>query len=132
GSNKDIDDVSTWECKTVNNATPKDEIVNAYSALFLNPTNGHAIFYAGAERDKNNGNSFVGFWIFRSAVGCSTPGTFVGQHTDGDLLILSNFTGGGTHPLVEVYMWIGSGLVLQTSGNFCHDAAANDTVCGEV
>jgi uncharacterized repeat protein (TIGR01451 family) len=131
-SNKDIDDVSTWECKTVNNPTPKDEISNAYAALFVDPSTGHVILYAGGERDKNNGNSFMGFWIFQDAVGCASPGNFTGQHTDGDVLILSNFTGGGDHPLVEVYEWQSGGLTLVDSGNFCHTEGAGDDVCGEV
>src|ERR1041385_706860 len=131
-SNKDIDDVTTWECKSVNNPTPKDEIANAYSALFRNTANNHIIFYAGGERDDNNGNSFMGFWIFKDNVGCSSPGNFTGQHTDGDILVLSNFVGGGTHPLVEVYRWQSGGLVLSGSGGFCHDAGAGDDVCGEV
>src|SRR6266496_2070262 len=38
-SNKDIDNVNTWQCGSVNNPTPKDEISNAYSALFKNPSN---------------------------------------------------------------------------------------------
>ncbi|HXL44847.1 MAG TPA: hypothetical protein VN960_12415, partial [Gaiellaceae bacterium] len=130
-SNKDIDDVSTWECKSVNNPTPKDEISNAYAALFLDADN-HVILYAGGERDSNNGNSFMGFWIFKGAVGCNSPGNFSGQHTDGDVLILSNFTGGGTHPLVEVYEWDNGGLTLVDSGNFCHTEGAGDDVCGEV
>jgi hypothetical protein len=131
-SNKDIDDVSTWECKSVNNPTPKDEISNAYAALFVNTANNHVILYAGGERDKNNGNSFMGFWIFQGRVGCDSPGNFSGQHTDGDVLILSNFTGGGDHPLVEVYEWQNGGLTLVDSGNFCHTEGAGDDVCGEV
>src|SRR6266511_1518274 len=133
-SNKDIDDVSTWQCGSINNPTPKDEISNAYAALFRNTANDHLILYAGGERDENNGNSFMGFWIFKGAVGCNSPGTFSGQHTDGDILVLSNFTGGGAHPLVEVYRWDGvlGAPVLLSSGTFCHSSAAADAVCGEV
>ncbi|MEN3340634.1 MAG: hypothetical protein V7644_38 [Actinomycetota bacterium] len=132
-SNKDIDDVSTWQCKSVNNPTPKDEISNAYAALFQAPS-GDMVFYGAAERDKNNGESFVGFWLFKSPVGCSSPGNFTGAHTVGDILVLSNFTGGGTHPLVEVYKWVGGSnpLELLMSGGFCTAAGAGDSVCGEV
>src|SRR5919201_5857801 len=42
-SNKDIDNVTTWDCKSVNHPTPKDEITNAYAALFENTANGHVI-----------------------------------------------------------------------------------------
>ena len=104
-SNKDIDNVSTWQCGVQNNPLNKDDILNAYAALFKNTANNHVILYAGGERDSNNGNSFMGFWIFKGNVGCNPPGNFTGQHTDGDVLILSNFTGGGGTPLVQVYEW---------------------------
>jgi uncharacterized repeat protein (TIGR01451 family) len=131
-SNKDIDDVNTWQCGAINNPTPKDEIVNAYAALFRDTASNHVILYAGAERDENNGNSFMGFWIFKDNVTCSSPGTFSGQHSEGDVLILSNFTGGGVHPLVEVYQWTAGALALVASGTFCHASAPADSVCGEV
>jgi uncharacterized repeat protein (TIGR01451 family) len=131
-SNKDIDDVSTWQCGVQNNPLNKDDIRNAYAALFKNTADGHVILYAGVERDSNNGNSFAGFWIFKGNVGCNSPGNFSGQHTDGDVLILSNFTGGGGTPLVQVYEWMNGGLTLVDSGNFCSAAGSGDDVCGEV
>jgi hypothetical protein len=70
-SAKDIDDVSTWQCGSVNNPTSKDEILNAYAALF-SPSSGadagHVILYAASERASNNGDSFMGFWLFKSGV----------------------------------------------------------------
>src|SRR5512132_1564704 len=131
-SNKDIDDVSTWQCGVQNNPLNKDDILNAYAALFKNTANGHVILYAGVERDSNNGNSFAGFWIFKGNVGCNSPGNFTGAHTDGDVLILSNFTGGGGTPLVQVYEWMNGGLTLLDSGNFCSTTGSGDDVCGEV
>ena len=75
-STKDIDDVSTWQCGSVNNPTPKDEILNAYATLW-SPTSGadagHAIVYAAAERLANNGNAFMGFWLFQGRVACNSP-----------------------------------------------------------
>ena len=48
------------------------------------------ILYAGVERDSNNGDSFAGFWLFKGDVGCDpATGQFTGQHTDGDVLILT-------------------------------------------
>src|SRR5206468_145407 len=133
-SNKDIDNVSTWQCGVQNNPLNKDDILNAYAALFKNTANGHVILYAGVERDSNNGNSFAGFWIFKGNVGCNSPGNFSGAHTDGDVLILSNFTGGGGTPLVQVYEWMNGGLTLVDSGNFCvqNPPLSGDDVCGAV
>jgi uncharacterized repeat protein (TIGR01451 family) len=140
-SAKDTDAISSWNCGSINNPTAKDEILNAYGALF-SPTSGvdagHVIFYAGAERQSNNGNSFMGFWLFKSAVGCSSPTgsatSFTGAHSIGDLLILSNFTGGGSNPLVQVYEWgdPNPGLNLLFDGNFCSGASAGDKACGAV
>src|SRR5262245_29104850 len=33
-SDKDIRDISTWRCKSVNQPTPKDDLLNAYAAAF--------------------------------------------------------------------------------------------------
>ncbi len=125
--------MSTWQCGVQNNPLNKDDILNAYAALFKNTANGHVILYAGGERDSNNGNSFMGFWIFKGNVGCNPPGNFTGQHTDGDVLILSNFTGGGGTPLVQVYEWMNGGLVAPRLRRLLStDAASGDDVCGEV
>ncbi len=138
-SAKDTDPISSWNCGSINNPTAKDNLLNAYAALF-SPTSGvdagHVIFDAGAERESNNGDSFMGFWLFKSAVGCNSPTgaatPFSGAHSVGDLLVLSNFTGGGSNPLVQVYEWNGSGLTLLFDGNFCSGAAAGDKACGAV
>ncbi len=110
-SAKDIDDVSSWNCGSVNNPTAKDEILNAYATLWRPSSGadaGHVILDAAAERLSNNGNAFMGFWLFQGRVGCNSPTgaatPFVGAHNVGDILILSNFTGGGANPLVQVYV----------------------------
>ncbi len=144
---KDIDDVNTWQCGTVNNPTPKDEILNAYASLW-SPSSGadagHVILTAAAERLRNNGDSFMGFWLFQGRVACPSTGattTFVGAHNFGDVLILSNFTGGGNNPLVQVYVWnpgtpqATNPLELKFNGNFCSGASNDPTVdqaCGAV
>ena len=147
-SAKDIDDVSSWNCGSVNNPTAKDEILNAYATLWRPSTGadaGHVILNAAAERLSNNGNAFMGFWLFQGRVGCNSPTgaatPFVGAHQVGDILILSNFTGGGANPLVQVYVWNPgtpqqtNPLELKFSGNFCTDASTNPTLdqaCGAV
>jgi uncharacterized repeat protein (TIGR01451 family) len=138
GSDKDIDDVTTWQCASLNNPLGKDEILNAYTALFEAP-NGHFIQYFGFERAVNNGNSFMGFWLFKSGHGCSYPpggiGNFTGAHLPGDLLVLSDFTGGGKLSTVQVFRWdptAPNNLATVVSGADCQDAAAADTICGRV
>jgi hypothetical protein len=115
-SDKDIDGIGTWDCKTQNNVLNKDDLQNAYAAVIKVPADapdnaGHKVLYLGSERDSNNGDSFAGFWLLKDpTVGCSGTAGFSGHHTDGDILVVSNYTnGGGTHN-VQVYEWQGNDL----------------------
>ena len=71
--------------------------MNAYAAAYTAP-NGDEILYFGLEKNANEGNNNVGFWFLQDEVGCAAASgnnAFVGDHTDGDLLIVSAFTNGG-------------------------------------
>lgn len=109
---KDTDATANWGCKSQSTPTPKDNIQNAYAALIRVPTTaaenaGHTVLYLGSERRSNNGDSFAGFWLFRDpSVSCDlAAGHFVGVHSDGDILVLSNYTNGGGTQDVSVYQW---------------------------
>ena len=55
-SEKDILDITAWQCKSINNPTPKDEIFNAYAAIFTDTSGGDAgnrVLYVGFERFSN-------------------------------------------------------------------------------
>jgi hypothetical protein len=91
----------------------KDDITHAYAAMETDPTNGHVILYSGLDRFDNSGDSTAGFWFFTNPVGL-TPGTplssgspFVGAHTNGDILLVSDFTVGGSVSTVKVFRWTG-------------------------
>jgi hypothetical protein len=112
GGSKDDLDVSGWRFK--NGAVPdKDDITNAYAAAYN--INGKLYIYAGADRFDNSGDAFIGFWFFQNQVtlATGTPGgnglPFIGNHAVGDLLVLANFTGGGTTVTIEILRWVGSG-----------------------
>jgi uncharacterized repeat protein (TIGR01451 family) len=135
-SNKDIEPIPAWGCGPINNPENKDDLQNSYAALMLDGA-GHKVLYLGSERDTNNGTSFAGFWLLKDkTVGCNPPGGFTGGHTDGDILIVSDYTNGGGTQDVSVYKWVGgntttsdtSNLTLIASGGIC-GAAANDDVC---
>jgi hypothetical protein len=82
-----------------------------------------------SERESNNGDSFAGFWLFRSAIACNTAtGSFTGAHTNGDLLIVSNYTNGGGSQDVNLYEWENGALVSLDNGGVC-GAAAPDNMC---
>lgn len=142
---KDTDSIANWGCKTQNTPTSKDDIQNAYGAVFRIPNSapengGDIVAYFGVERLSNTGDSFAGFWLFKNPqVSCSGTGGFTGSHTDGDILILTNFTNGGSTAAVDVFQWVGDDatgspqmVTLANGGNVCGvspGGTAGDSVC---
>jgi hypothetical protein len=111
GGSKDINDVSQWRHK--NGSVPdKDNILQAVAAAFQLPAGGTAIYFA-ASRFDNSGDAQIGLWFFQQEVAPQANGTFgpapgqLANHTDGDLLLLVNFEGGGLVPTIQAYKWQG-------------------------
>ena len=104
---KDTLPVSGWQCNTDNNVGDKVDITNAYATAYTAP-NGDQILYFAQERNAQAGDANVGFWFLQDAVTCVSGGgtaTFTGAHKDGDLLIVSAFTNGGTVSNIKVFRW---------------------------
>jgi hypothetical protein len=137
----------TWQCKRDNNLLDKNDIMNAYAVSYA-PTGGDEILYFALERNGNEGAANVGFWFLQDGtVDCNAPGggnfQFSGNHVDGDLLVVSEFTQGGTVSTIQVFRWSGgaSGCVDNpnaagscdglpiTSGADCVGAPADDDAC---
>ncbi|MDP9329892.1 MAG: Ig-like domain-containing protein [Actinomycetota bacterium] len=121
GGSKDPQDVPNWDSKTETGGLPaKDNLLHGYAARYtgVGSPSGDYMFF-GADRYDNSGDSQIGFWFFRSRVSVNADGTFNGTHTagtvphsagtPGDILVLSDFTRGGTQPTVRVFEWVGSG-----------------------
>src|SRR5262249_47791574 len=82
---------------------------------------------AMVDRYDNSGNSTMGFWFFVNPVGLGPlgksngTGAFTGSHTTGDILLISNFTQGGSVSNIAVYEWVGTdsggSLVALNGGN---------------
>jgi uncharacterized repeat protein (TIGR01451 family) len=93
---------------------PKDDITHAYAAAYTDPSNGHLILYAGLDRFDNSGAATAGFWFFKNnisenpAVTTNGGHPFVGQHADGDILLVSDFTVGGSVSTIKVFRWTGN------------------------
>jgi uncharacterized repeat protein (TIGR01451 family)/fimbrial isopeptide formation D2 family protein len=105
GGSKDENDIPSWAITT--NAVPdKDELTDAYAAVY--EKNGETWVYFGADRFDNDGDAQIGFWFFQGNVGIAN-GDFTGNHVDGDVLILSEYTNGGVVDLVCAYEWEGAG-----------------------
>jgi hypothetical protein len=123
-----------WQCNHDSNVNSKTDIMNAYSAAYAAP-NGDQILYFSLERNSNAGDGNVGFWFLQDNVNCTSPSgntPFTGDHTDGDLLIVSAFTNGGSVSNVSVYRWNGGangslGTTPVALGGDCKTQAAGNT-----
>jgi hypothetical protein len=113
GSKDTLNPSPGWQCKRDNNLLDKNDIMNSY-AVSYSPAGGDEILYFALERNGNEGAANVGFWFLQDGtVNCVGPASgggnvpFVGNHTDGDLLVVSEFTQGGTVSTIQVFRWSG-------------------------
>jgi hypothetical protein len=130
-----------WQCAFSNNVNSKIDVMNAYAAAYTNPVadaNGkhHEIVYFALERNTNTGDANVAFWFLQDRVGCSTTGSsaaFSGNHVDGDLLIVSAFTNGGSVSTIDAYRWQGgaNGALNPTPVAHGVDCRASTTSAGD-
>ena len=61
-----------------------------------------------ADRFDNDGTAQIGFWFFQDDIGIAS-GDFTGDHVDGDVLIISEYTNGGVVSSICAYAWDGDG-----------------------
>jgi hypothetical protein len=138
---KDELPISGWQCKSTNNVTDKNDIMNAYSTAYTAST-GDEILYFALEKNDNTGTNNVGFWFLQdgnvNCDGSAGTATFTGAHTDGDLLIVSEFDNGGRVSTIVVYRWDGGANgSLDTAepvavGADCEETGAGDEACATV
>jgi hypothetical protein len=133
---------TNWQCKTDQNTLDKNDIMNAYAASYA-PAGGDEILYFALERNGNSGSANVGFWFLQDGnVDCESPDgntPFAGSHTTGDLLVVSEFTQGGTVSTINVYEWVGGALgflnpIAVASGADCETTTVppSDEACATV
>lgn len=136
---KDTLGINGWQCNFDNNVNSKIDVMNAY-AVSYEDENGDEIMYFALERNTNTGDANVGFWFLQNQVGCESTGgaaDFTGEHADGDVLVVSEFSNGGDVSTINVYRWDGddaTGSLRQTpigSGVDCRDAETlpGDSAC---
>jgi hypothetical protein len=104
---KDTLPISGWQCNQDNNVNSKIDVMNAYVVSYTNAA-GDQIQYFALERNTNTGTADVGFWFLQGTAGCESLGTTVtwtGEHLDGDVLVVSEFTNGGRVSTINVYRW---------------------------
>jgi hypothetical protein len=118
GGDKDTDPNASWGCVSKNNPVGKLDIRFAYAAAYVIGGDVHVFF--GLNRETNDGEASVGFWFFQERVACdpiATGGQFTGRKLDGDLMVVSEFSGGGTVATVDLYRWTDPTPALPESGD---------------
>ncbi len=153
GGSKDPIDVNKWAWKDGAGGLPdKDNLLHSFAARYT--TNQGEVLYFGSDRLDNSGDAQQGFWFFQNpiALGSNSVGGgtgFTGVHKAGDVLVVTDFSNGGTTSTITVYAWdptctktTGSTAgtcgdanlrIKGTSNNAnCASAAASDQFCGIV
>jgi hypothetical protein len=152
GGSKDPIDVSSWAWKDAGGLPDKDNLQHGFAARYsLTPDATHCpagtaatcdVLFFGSDRLDNSGDAQQGFWFFQNKITLgSTPNgggsNFNGVHKDGDVLIISDFSNGGTTSFISVYEWDhtvnGNLRLLSQSGNArCDLQGSGDGFCGVV
>src|SRR6266545_781518 len=151
GGSKDPQDISNWAWKDGAGGLPdKDNLLHSFPARYPSTSEGDVLYF-GSDRFDNSGDAQEGFWFFQNPIATvgTGSGTFSGVHKAGDLLVVSDFSNGGTTSTITVYAWdptctktTGSTVGACGDANLrikgtstaatCASAAANDQFCGIV
>ena len=103
GGSKDPNLLSQW--KWSSSPTPNKDTLNAgYGALYPGLTNDYILMF-GADRVSPNGDANIGIWFFQQNITLNPNGTFNGSHMNGDIFVISAFTGGGGNSNISVLKW---------------------------
>ena len=134
GGSKDPIDINQWAWKDDAGGLPdKDNLLHSFAARYSIPsssacpgrnpdgtanTNGGVkceMLFFGNDRYDNSGDAHQAFWFFQNKIGLGTNAVGGGQgftssggtefHRNGDLLLISNFSNGGSVSTITVYTW---------------------------
>ena len=125
GGSKDEQDITSWRHR--GGAPPnKDDLSHAFAAAFSKDVGGglsHTILAFGMDRFDTSGDAQLGFWFLGDNAQPGANGNFVrgnttvpARHQNGDLLVLVNFSNGGTVPTIQVFQWQNGGVVPKGTG----------------
>ena len=108
GGSKDPQDINQWAWKDAGGLPDKDNLLHSFAARYATPAG--QVLYFGSDRLDNSGDAQQGFWFFQNsiALGSNSVGGgsgFTGVHKAGDLLVISDFSNGGTTATITVYKW---------------------------
>ena len=135
GGSKDPIDINQWAWKDGAGGLPdKDNLEHGFAARYSAPPSTNCpsggnptceLIYFGSDRFDNSGDAQLGFWFFQNRItlGSNKVGGasgFNGIHMNGDVLVISDFSIGGTISTITVYTWDSSCL-----------AAGKPSYCGD-
>ena len=103
GGSKDHHDLSDWAWSGTDVAPDKDELLDVFASVY--EAQAGTLVYFGADKFDDSGDAQIGYWFFQDNVSLKADGSFNGLHTNGDVLILSDFTNGGSVSRICVYEW---------------------------
>jgi hypothetical protein len=122
GGSKDAKDPQDdWLWKPATTVPDKDTIRHAFAARYSLPKSATTcpapateatceVIFFGADRFANDGDAQMGFWFVQNAVSRTNTASnggfkFTGHHKNGDLLLVSDFSNGGTTSTIKAYFW---------------------------
>ncbi len=121
GGSKDPQDPGNdWLWKPADTVPDKDTIVHAFASRYslapsgaTCPSNGSPtceVIFFGVDRFDNSGDAQLGFWFFKGPVATTNTASsggfkFSGHHQNGDLLVISDFSNGGSTATIAAYFW---------------------------
>lgn len=120
GSKDPQDPQDSWLYKNADTIPDKDTILHAFAARYsltpsatTCPSNGAPtcdVIFFGSDRFDNAGDAQLGFWFFQNEIKkTATPSNgglkFSGHHANNDVLVISDFSNGGTTSTIKVYFW---------------------------
>jgi hypothetical protein len=136
GGSKDPQDVSSWKWKDGSGGLPdKDNLLHSFAARFTDGAD--ELLYFGSDRFSNEGDAHQAFWFFQNKITRNANGTFDGVHKNGDLLVISEFSNGGTVSTIVVYKWNDQAdgnleLLVEGTGAKCNPSGSAQPFCGIV
>jgi len=95
GGSKDFNEISDWGQVARGTGPSKDDVEHAFAAKYTNPTDSHSIIVFGGDRPTNNGDAISASGSSRIQSVPNSSGGFSGIHKNGDVFVLSAFSGGG-------------------------------------
>jgi hypothetical protein len=120
GGSKDPQNPGTdWLWKPKDTVPDKDTIEHSFAARYSKtpdatncPSTGTTceVIFFGVDRFDNSGDAQLGFWFFKNAISLTNTSSqggfkFSGNHANGDLLLISQFSNGGTTSTIEAHFW---------------------------